>query len=135
MGFSKDHAIIAQNSATVTAAILSNMETGSLEETLALFDTIRKHVMEGTLALADVEGVTPQQSGGFKKSFTRSSGGGSYSGGDDAGAGVVMKFGKYAGRTIGDVYESDSEYIVWLSEKSNNDFLRTKATEFLASRG
>ena len=45
-----------------------------------------------------------------------------------------MKFGKYAGRSIGDVYESDSEYIIWLSEKSTNDFLRNKATEFIASR-
>lgn len=135
MAFSKDHAIIAQNSASVAATVLSNMETASLEETLALFDSVRKHIFEGTLALADVEGFVPAAPA--RKTFTRG-GGSNYSGGgntDDGGAGVVMKFGKYAGRTIGDVYETDSEYIVWLSEKSNNDFLRNKATEFLSTKG
>lgn len=132
--FNKDRAIIAQNSATAAAAILANMTTDSLEDTLALFDAVRTHIFEGSLALAESNEPTTTASTGFgnRGGFTKPSNGG---GSNDAGAGVVMKFGKYAGRSIGDVYETDSDYIVWLSEKSNNDFLKTKATEFLASRG
>lgn len=137
MGFSKDHAIIAQNSATGAAAIVAQMQTNNLEETLALFDAVRTHIFEGTLVLSERSDVTTPATGTFtKKSFERSGNSGTSANGytDDAGAGIIMKFGKYAGRSIGDVYESDSEYITWLSEKSNNDFLRNKATEFIASR-
>lgn len=42
-----------------------------------------------------------------------------------------LKFGKYAGLTLEEVYEKDSSYIEWLAENSNSDALRQQAQNVL----
>ncbi|MGZ4518796.1 MAG: exodeoxyribonuclease X C-terminal domain-containing protein [Mycobacteriaceae bacterium] len=137
MAFSKDRAIIAQNAtgaaATIVAALLSKDDT--VEDAVALFNTVRTDIFEGSLSLADgvIEGQTeaaPRRSSTSRSPRTTGSGGGRS---DDAGAGVKLKFGKYAGRSIEDVYGEDAEYIEWLADTSNNEFIKGKAGEFLAS--
>lgn len=125
MAFSKDRAIIGQNAATAAATLLQG--TGATYED---FESMRTAIAEGSLAFADgvIEGVTDAP----KKSYTpRASGGGGQS--NDAGAGVALKFGKYAGTTIADVHAKDPEYVTWLAETSNNEFIKGKAAEYLAS--
>lgn len=129
MSFSKERAIIGQNAATAAASLLSG--TGASYEE---FEALRTAIAEGSLAFADgvIEGVTesaPRRSGGG--GFRSSGGGGGQS--NDSGAGVSLKFGKYQGKTIAEVYAADPEYVEWLSETSNNDFIKGKTAEFLAS--
>lgn len=133
MGFNKDRLIVAQNSATGAATIVASLGLTDAVEAVEAFDAIRTHIFEGSLALSngDIEGQdapAPRSSGG---SYKKSSGGGGQS--NDAGAGVSLKFGKYAGKTIEDVYSTDPEYITWLADTSNNDFIKGKASEYLAS--
>lgn len=128
--FNKDRAIIGQNAATAAATLLAG--TGASYED---FEELRTAIAEGSLAFADgvIEGQTesaPRRSGGGGYR-PRSTGGGGQS--NDAGAGVSIKFGKYRGRTIEDVYSEDPEYIQWLAESSTNDFIKSKSAEFLAS--
>jgi len=140
MAFSKDRAIVAQNATgaagAIVAALLTNEDT--VETALEMFNAVRTDIFEGSLALADgvIEG---QETAPAKRSSAprRSGGGGRSSGGggksDDAGAGVSLKFGKYQGQTISDVYADDPEYIEWLADTSNNEFIKGKCGEFLAS--
>jgi hypothetical protein len=77
---------------------------------------------------AEVEGVTevtPRSSSG------RSNGGGRS--GTDHGAGVDIRFGKYAGKTLGEILQKDRSYVEWLAEDAENDFIRGKAGELLAN--
>src|SRR6478609_7605712 len=100
MAFSKDLAIIAQNSATGAATVVAALIQAGDVDAFNAFEDIRTATFEGTLALADgaVEGVSGT-TGGFRAS------GGSRP--DDAGAGVPIKFGKYQGKTIAEVYATD----------------------------
>ncbi len=139
MAFSKDRLIVAQNSATAAAAIVASMRASdSVEGLLAAFDEIRSHIFEGSIAFADgaIAGQTEVQQAVSNHTPARSGGGG---GSSDAGAGVAFKFGKHSGSTIAEVYASTADgagpsYIEWVSRESNNDFMKAKATEFLASQ-
>ena len=129
MAFNTQLAIMAQNSATAAATVVAALVASGDADAFNAFEDIRTAIFEGTLALADgeIEGVT-ENAGGF-----RSSGGGTRP--DDAGAGVPIKFGKYQGKTIAEVYAEDAGYIKWLAREGNNDFLRGKAAQYLASLG
>ncbi len=129
MAFSKDRLIVAQNSATATATIIASMDFQSVEEVLMAFDAIRTHVFEGSLDLADgvIAGQTEVEQ--RTSNASASTGGGS----SDGGAGIALKFGKYQGSTIGEVYAKDAKYIDWLASTSNNEFIKGKCAEFLRS--
>jgi len=49
-------------------------------------------------------------------------------------ASVVLKFGKYRGKTLGEVLEQDKGYLEWLVAKSNNQFIVEKARQLLQSQ-
>lgn len=133
MGFNKDRAIIAQNSATAAATIVAALVAAGDPSAVDAFEDIRTSIYEGTLDLAGgtPSDEAPRGNGGGRRSFGgRRNGGGNA---DDAGAGVVVKFGKFAGKTISEVYDEDPEYVEWLAESSTNAFIKSKATEYLAS--
>jgi len=46
-------------------------------------------------------------------------------------ADVVVKFGKYKGKTLGDILSQDKGYLEWLAEKSSNQFIAGKARQLL----
>lgn len=137
MAFSKDRLIVAQNSATATSTIVAALvNTGGIDtaEVVDVFSTIRTAIFEGSIALAD--GAIEGQSESEVRTASRPTTGGNFQGGgqgSDAGAGIALKFGKYAGQTIAAVYGTDPKYIEWLSETSNNEFIKGKAGEYLAS--
>lgn len=128
--FNKDRAIIGQNAATAAATLLQGTGAGYDE-----FEAVRTAIAEGSLAFADgvVAGQTEAQAVTASRPTTgyKSSGGGGQS--SDSGAGIAFKFGKHAGSTIAEVYGTDSKYIEWIAETSNNEFMRGKAVEYLAS--
>lgn len=136
MSFSKDHAIIAQNSATAAATIYAAI--GPQEWTADLYEQIRTDIFNGSIALAGAEAVvqtfespssvadiardaTPQQNSGF-----------SASSGGTAGA-TILKFGKHRGKTIAQVASEDPGWLDWASQNTNNDFVKTKIREFLSN--
>ncbi len=134
MAYNKDRAIVAQNSNTGASAIVAALvQTGevTLDTVVDVYSLIRSAIFEGTLALAD--GVIAGQTEAQAAAASAPSGGGRTS---DAGAGVNLKFGKHAGKTIAEVYalgDEGASYVQWLAETSNNDFIKGKAAEYLAS--
>jgi hypothetical protein len=138
LSFSKDHAIIAQNSATAAATIYSAI--GPQEWSKDLYEQIRTDIFNGSIGLAGAETVVqtfespssvgeivrdaapaPQQNSGF-----------SASSGGNAGA-TVLKFGKHRGKTIAQVASEDPGWLDWASQNTNNDFVKTKIREFLSN--
>lgn len=135
MGYNLDRAIVAQNSATAAATIVAALVgAGVTDAVTETFDEVRTHIFEGTLALADgiIEGQDVQNTPPARSASTPRGGGGNA---NDAGAGVRLKFGKYEGKTIAEVYSTDPQYVEWLAETSNNDFIKGKTAEYLASVG
>jgi len=152
LSFNKEHAIIAQNSATAAANIVAAfIASGNIggADVLTMFDDFRSHIFNGTLALGGAEMVvetfesptsvaqavaTPPTR--FPDSFPEPSspapsfGGGG--GGNGAGS-VVLKFGKHRGKTIAQVAQEDAGWLTWASENTNNDFVKNKIREFLSS--
>lgn len=143
MSFSKDHAIIAQNSATAAATIYSAI--GPQEWNKDLYEQIRTDIFSGSIALAGAETIvqtfdapssvadiareaapTPQYGG------NGGGGGFSASGGGTAGA-TVLKFGKHRGKTIAQVASEDPGWLDWAAQNTNNDFVKTKIREFLSN--
>lgn len=151
MGFSKEHAIIAQNSATVAAALVGPGAT------VEQFEEVRRQVFNGTLALAGAESVVeafesptsvaqavaaptyPQAAPAYEPfpqpspSFDPSGPGG-----------VELKFGKYKGQTIAQVWADPTPdprsgepagrgWLEWAAANTNNDFVKSKIREFLAT--
>lgn len=48
--------------------------------------------------------------------------------------GVEIKFGKYKGMTLAQVYSKDPEYVTtFLAEKTNNEFVKKAAQKFVAA--
>ena len=47
---------------------------------------------------------------------------------------VVIKFGKYRGKTLGQILAEDEGYVRWLAEKSTNDFIASRARQLLAAQ-
>lgn len=137
MAFSRDKSIQSQNAGTTAASLLSTFVGSSdvdvdADEFLQVFDSFRKHVLDGTVEAAGGESPSSDTA-----TQAPTSSGGNFSDPGD----VVFNGGKHKGKTIAQVFaeEQDSgagnrNYIQWVSDKSNNDFLKTRATEFLASR-
>ncbi len=46
-------------------------------------------------------------------------------------ADVVVKFGKYRGKTLGQILAEDEGYVRWLAEESTNDFIASRARAVL----
>lgn len=56
--------------------------------------------------------------------------------GATAEGGVEIKFGKYSGQTLAQVYAQDPEYVTgFLAEKTNNAFVKKAAQKFVAALG
>lgn len=143
----RDASIIAQSSgkdaAEMTSALIGAGVITDTNEIIQVYTDLKTAVFNSTIALAGAESVVEKfedaderparrsTGGGGGGYGNRGGGGGGYS--DDAGAGVVIKFGKYQGKTIGQVYDEDPDYIEWLADKGNNQFLKNKAREFLAA--
>ena len=153
LSFNKEHAIIAQNSATAAANIVAaqiEAGVGSLDP-MAAFDIYRTHIFNGTLTLGGAEMIVEtfesptsvaqavaSPPSRFPDSFPEPSapepsyGGGG--GGNSSGAGgVVLKFGKHRGKTIAQVAQEDAGWLTWASENTNNDFVKNKIREFLSA--
>lgn len=141
----RDKSIIGQNAGTTAAAILNTLvnagivHVADVDDALATFDRIRKDVFAGSLELAGAETVVAGFSGGAAPSSV-SSVTSSYSEPTPAagrpGGDVEIKFGKYAGKTIADVYASGkdgAEYLEWAAGNLNNDFLKKHIRSFLAA--
>lgn len=138
----RDRSIIAQNAGT-TAAAIYNAVHGDGPWDPEAYDAIRLHVFNGTLELAGAGMVVEQ----FTSTHPAEAGttvttppqqySGNGGGSNDNGAGVELKFGKYKGKTIGQVAESEDgrSWLNWAAASSNNDFIKAKAQEFLAANG
>ncbi len=44
---------------------------------------------------------------------------------------ILLTFGKYNGKTIGEVYRIDSDYVRWLADKARDEVVRAAALELL----
>lgn len=132
----RDRSIIAQNAGT-TAAALYNAVHGDGPWDPVAYDAIRLHVFNGTLELAGATAIVetfsepstfPAESGTTVTTTQGSS---------DNGAGVELKFGKYKGKTIADVASTEDGvgWLNWAAANSNNDFIASKAREFLSANG
>lgn len=145
MTFNKDAAIVAQNAtgpaAQLCAAIImanpSHDGGTTTESALALFDTVRTHIFNGSMLLGGVENAVeflnatpaPRTSGGSKPS----SGGGGSRGGNPGE--VTFTVGKHKGKTIAEVHAEAPDYLTWCVENmaGKNDFLVGKIKAFLAA--
>lgn len=141
MSFNKDHAIIAQNSATAAATIYSAI--GPQEWNKDLYEKIRTDIFNGSIGLAGAQSVveafeSPSSIGDVaRESFSAPSSaptGDSFSASGGGGAGsTVLKFGKHRGKTISQVAQEDRGWLDWASQNTNNDFVKTKIREFLSA--
>lgn len=132
----KDRSIIAQSAgkdaAEITKALIG-VNIVDQSDAFEVYSDLKRQIFNDTLALAGAESVVESFEGEEKPAPARRSsaparrGGG---GGGDA-ATLEVRSGKYAGRTLGDIYDEDADYVVWLSENSKNTFLKNKASEFL----
>lgn len=131
----KERAIAAQNAASAAATLLAGTGAG-----MDVFENVRTAIFNGTIALVGGAGAqsTAEAVSNIQSSFpgaqavtppapqpTQSS---------DTGS-VVIKFGKYSGKTISQVFSEDPDYVTGFLTKSNNDFVKTKVHTFLAERG
>lgn len=131
----RDLSIIAQNAGTtasnIYAALVANR--GDMVFDPAEYAGIREAVFNGTLELAGSEAVARA----FVPTTTASEAVGEVRAAASASRpheNVTINFGKYRGQTIGQVYDSNgqgAEYIKWLAESANNDFIKKRAAEFL----
>lgn len=51
-----------------------------------------------------------------------------------ASADIVLAFGKHNGKTLGEVYQLDSDYVRWLADKARDEEVRSAAQELLGLR-
>jgi len=138
MAFNKDAVIVAQNATApavnLAAAIIeANRERPTTTESaLRLFDEVHTHIFNHSMLLGGVESVVeflnakpaPQSSG--PRGTTRpSSAPSSRNPGD-----TVVNMGKHKGKTIAEIHDEAPDYLTWLVEKGNNDFLRRQITAF-----
>lgn len=142
MAFDKDKAIMAQNSATAAAAIVASLGISDVAQATSTFDDVRQHIFRGTLELAGVETVIETFEGplggatanpGFTEPQAPTLAPATSSAPIGGGAGsVVIKFGKYRNQSLQAIYDQAPDYVEWLAEKGNNEFMKNKAREFLA---
>ncbi len=142
----KDALIVAQNASTGAASIVASLGMTTVDDALEAFDTIRTAIFEGTFALvdADLESVITTAPSGGRGGRGGYSGGGSSrgrspqrgrasSGGGNTDPGTVdFRSGKFAGKTIADVYDEDPSYLEWCVNNLKNDFMVGRIEEYLA---
>ena len=138
LSFNKENAIIAQNSATAAAAIVSaiiNISGEVLPDTIkATFDDIREHIFNGTLALGGTEMVVNAFEAPTSVAEVAYETTGNNVSVNSGGAGAtVLKFGKHRGKTIAQVAVEDRGWLDWASQNTNNDFVKNKIREFLSA--
>ena len=155
LSFTKEYAIIAQNSATAAAAIYSSFGPNGWDK--EVYEGIRTDIFNGTLVLAGAESIvetfesptsvaqvvkeTPAPAAAYNDApapsgFGGGGGGGGFSGGGGGGGGAgatVLKFGKHRGKTIAQVAAEDRGWLDWAGENTNNDFVKAKIREFLSA--
>ncbi len=139
-GFVTQAAIIAQNSATGAATLLAGdlakviFEEEGPEGLIRVFEQIRTDIFNGSLLLAGAESIVElletKDAGAASAPARKSWGGGAKKTYEDHGGGVVLKFGKYSGRSIADVYEVDPQ-AVYAMVDGKSAFLAGKAREYL----
>lgn len=139
----RDASIIAQNSGGHAANIYGSIIAVRGDDGFDpdLYKDIVSTVFSTALELAGSDVVlekfdnadqAPAPTSGGGGGGQRGGGGG---GGSDSGAGVTLNFGKHRGKTIAQAYSEDPEWIQWAAENSNNNFIRGKISEYLASLG
>lgn len=133
----RDLSIIAQNAGSTAAAIYANFAGPEFDVTL--YNSIRQAVFDGTKVLAEGGNLAAATVARHFDSTDavaaveeiRESASASRPNED-----VEINFGKHRGKTIGAIYDSGKdgkEYIEWLGEKSNNDFIKSRVRQFLAA--
>lgn len=140
MPLDKDRSIIAQSAGKDAAELVKAIFVpgdANPEDVFQVYNDLKTSIFNSTLALAAAESVVERFEGDEPapaRTSRPSSGGARRSGGGGGDAATLeVRSGKYAGRTLGDIYEEDPDYVEWLAEKSNNTFLKNKAREFLAA--
>lgn len=130
----RDASIIAQNSGGHAANIYGSIIAVRGDDGFDpdLYKDIVSTVFSTALELAGSDVVLEKFDNADQAPAPTSGGGG---GGSDHGAGVTLNFGKHRGKTIAQAYSEDPEWIQWASENSNNNFIRGKISEYLASLG
>ena len=131
MAYLKEYAIAAQNAGSTAATLYASLVaagqvTGFQPET---YNEIRKAVFNGTLNLAGAETIVEGLESPPTERFPSDAPAGTP--GRQNPANVVINFGRHRNKTIGDVDVEDHDYIEWLAESSNNDFIKRVAREFL----
>ena len=144
MPLDKDKAIIAQNSATAAAAIVAaEISAGRAVDPAARFDEVRTHIFNGTIALGGAEMVvetftTPPAgvptTAAPAAAPAPASSPSVLGGGQDPGT-LELKFGKYRGQTVAQVFNSDVEWLKWVAREGNNEFMKGKVREYLTAQG
>jgi hypothetical protein len=125
----REKSIIAQNAGTTAANIVGNYDGSEpLADYLNRFDEVRRHVFNGTLAYAGAEAVVEHFENEPPKQAPQTSANTS----SDIGS-IVLKSGRYAGKTIAQVGSEDISYLEWTAKNSKNTFLKDKAAAFLAA--
>lgn len=130
----RDASIIAQNSGGHAANIYGSIIAVRGDDGFDpdLYKDIVSTVFSTALELAGSDVVLEKFDNADQAPAPTSGGGG---GGSDHGAGVTLNFGKHRGKTIAQAYSEDPEWIQWAAENSNNNFIRGKISEYLASLG
>lgn len=129
MGFDKDRAIIAQNSAAAAANIVAAEGVWDADR----FDEVRTHIFQGTLALAGAAPVAVSAVEAVQEAFPGAELQGVPSSSSNDAGDVVLNFGKHKGKTIAQVQASDPGWLDWVLDKSNNQFIVGKVREFRAA--
>lgn len=154
MAYNKEDAIAAQNAGSSAATVYASLGLSVWDPDL--YRQIRLDIFNGTIALAGSNAVVETFEGAQAPTPlpapapqpVQATTGPQPAGGasSDNGAGVELKFGKYRGQTIEQVFNITSidsksgepegqSWLRWAAENSNNDFIRGKVREFLASKG
>jgi hypothetical protein len=129
----REKSIIAQNAGTTAANIVGNYDGSEpLSDYLNRFDEVRRHVFNGTLAYAGAESVVERFEGASTAPTVSALKPPAANTSSDVGS-IVLKSGKYQGKTIAQVAEEDISYLEWTAENSKNTFLKDKAAAFLAA--
>lgn len=138
MGFNKELSIIAQNAGTTAAVIYTELVRQRGDSTFdpEEFDQIRLAVFQGTLAYAGAETVVETFEGeGPSTTAPAAVSAGGYAM-PRPGSDVELRFGKYKGQTIQQVWDSGEDgqsWLDWAAKNTNNDFVKKQIQQFLAA--
>lgn len=132
----KDIRIVAQNAGTSAATIYAALATqrGDTDFNKADYDDIRDHIFSGSLSLG-TEATVGAAFGTPEPTATEVANGQVNNDGGALGD-LVLKYGKYRGKTLDEVHDLGDEGVGWLewaAEKTNNDFMKSRIQSYLAS--